>query len=114
MKLILLLSFITLNAQDSLICVDRLGLQGTLIESDSLKWELEKQQEEIALFENDTTQAKNLIRAQSTHIKTLKVQRLTYKRNWIKSERSSRFWKDVSIYGFAAWLARELIGIITN
>lgn len=111
-KLIFLLSFLTLNAQDSLITVDREGLKGTLFTLDSLKIEIESQQKEIALFENDTTQAKNLIRAQGTHIKTIKVQRLTYKRNWIKSLRNSRFWKQSSLYILGAWAVRELIGVI--
>lgn len=79
-----------IKAQDSLICVDKLGLKGTLFELDSLEFESQAQDSLIELFKKDTTQAKLLIRAQGKHIKTLKKQRLKYKKNWVSAIRESR------------------------
>ena len=88
--LFLLIGIINAQLDSNEIAVDREGLINTLFQKDSIQLELDAQIKLIKLFENDTTKAKSLIRAQKTHIKTLKTQRFKYKKNWIKSERAYR------------------------
>lgn len=53
---------------------------------------------------------KNLVKNLELHLSTVKESRLAYKKQWIRTERSRRTWRDIALSG----LAGVLVGLVTD